>query len=444
MLVDFKKYIVLHKLLEPSQKVLVAVSGGPDSVALFHLLFCCGYQTAIVHANFGLRAGESDADEEFVRNLANNYKVPFYFKRFETKAYQADRKISLQMAARDLRHGWFSEIANQYAYDAVALGHHQDDQVETFFINLFRGSGLRGMKAMEPKTGLLIRPLLYANQEQIFNYLRAHKLDYRTDSSNLTNKYLRNKIRNQLLSAISDIEPTAAAGIKKSIEHLQLNYTLYEELAKQALIQITNHQNNLIEVNKSELLRFVNWPTLLWELLSQYRFDGQLMPAIVKAVGKEPGKIFFSTGYRLVVNRETLELAALEHIRGEEFKLLHDLNSITSGGVQLGFEQMKRTKEFTPDANPCLAFVDHDLIRLPLAVRTWHKGDRFLPLGLKGSKLVSDYFTDQKFSLSQKEEARLLCNANGDIIWLIGHRLDNRYRIKAATKSILKISCKNL
>jgi tRNA(Ile)-lysidine synthase len=319
-----------------------------------------------------------------------------------------------------------------------------DDQTETFFINLLRGSSLRGLKAMEPKNDLLIRPLLFANQHDILTYIGNNNLSYRTDSSNKSNKYLRNQIRNQIIPLLCEIDPNANAGIKKSIELLSLNFNLYNELVTQALQTVCTKQNNLIEIDKKALLRFNNWDTVLWEILSTFGFDSQLMPSITKSINNEPGKKFYSQTHRMVIDRENLEIIGLEHISSEEINIVTDMALFTKAGFQLKFDRLIRSSDFNPDTDPDLAFTDHDQIQFPLVVRTWQKGDRFFPLGLAGSKLVSDYFSDHKFSLSQKEQARLLCNANGDIIWIIGHRLDDRYSIKTTTKNILKISCKRI
>jgi tRNA(Ile)-lysidine synthase len=439
MLADFKKYLTKNALLTASDKVLVAVSGGADSMVLLHLLLSAGYTCSVAHANFGLRTTESDQDERFVKTLADRYQIRCFIKKFDTEAYKQANKQSTQMAARELRYEWFRELAAQYSFDAIATGHHQDDQVESFFINLLRGAGLKGLKAMEARNGLVIRPLLFASRNQIELYANANGIAFRNDSSNQSLKYQRNQIRHQLIPVLHTIDPKAPEAVLKSIELLGQNNALYQELVAKSVQQIIHVSPDCISFNIKDLQSFKNWQVLLWELIAPYGFDSKQLKKIAAAIGKISGKKFFSNSHRLVINRETIDLTPIAEDSCNIHAIINEGEGYTDASINLHFESLFHDGNLIIDPAPSLAYVDKDKIVFPLVIRNWSQGDRFQPLGMKGKKLISDYFTDAHFSLKQKEEARLLCNSNGDIIWLIGERIDHRYRITKNTKTVLRI-----
>lgn len=436
----FESHINRHQLIKPTDRVLVAFSGGPDSVALATLLLETGYQIAIAHMNFGLRGSDSDAEEAFSRDFVKKHKLAFHHQSVDAGQHAETHKMSLQMAARELRHQWFQSLCKLHAYDAVALGHHADDQVETFFINLFRGSGLKGIKAMEPKSGNLIRPLLFADREQIMQFLKKKKLAYRTDSSNLENVYLRNSIRNKLIPIMHSIDEKALSGLKQSILHLKQNHDLYQELINKQRTLLLKKEGDKIIIPKKKLREFKNQQSLLFELLQPYQFDKSLIPRMIEAMDGPSGKVFHSRQYTLHIERNHLELLAVAGAEIKSTVYIHEPTVFESAGFTLRFRLLKKDPDFTPSPESNMAFLDADKLQFPLVVRPWKRGDRFYPLGMQNSKLLSDFFADNKLSNSQKKALRLLCNNNGDIVWVIGMRIDHRYRITSDSQNILLVS----
>jgi len=436
---DFVKYLEMHALLKPGDKVLVAVSGGADSMVLLNLLLKAGCTCSVAHANFGLRSQESDQDEAFVKAQADHYQIDCFIKHFDTQAHKQANKQSTQVAARELRYQWFHHLAAKHGFDAIATGHHQDDQVESFFINLLRGSGLKGLKAMEARNGLIIRPLLFASRKQIELYAKTYNIAFRNDSSNQSLIYQRNQIRHQLTPVLQTIDPNALEAIKKSIDLLGQNNALYQELVSKALEKFITRNPDGISFDIKDLQAYENWQVLLWELIAPYGFDSKQLKKIAAAIGTISGKKFFSNSHRLVINRETIDLTSIAEDSCNIHAIINEGEGYTDASINLHFESLFHDGNLIIDPAPSLAYVDKDKIVFPLVIRNWSQGDRFQPLGMKGKKLISDYFTDAHFSLKQKEEARLLCNSNGDIIWLIGERIDHRYRITKNTKTVLRI-----
>lgn len=436
---DFIKYLETNALLKPGDKVLVAVSGGADSMVLLNLLLRAGYACSVAHANFDLRSQESDQDEAFVKAQADHCQIECFIKHFDTLAHMQAHKQSTQVAARELRYQWFHHLAAKHGFDAIATGHHQDDQLESFFINLLRGSGLKGLKAMEARNGLVIRPLLFASRKQIELYAEVHGIAFRNDSSNQSLKYQRNQIRHQLIPVLQTIDPNAPEAIKKSIDLLGQNNALNQELVTKALKQIIINKHDRISFKLSDLQAYENWQVLLWELIAPYGFDGKQLEKISAAFSKGTGKRFFSPSHRLVINRGTIDLTPVIKDNCDINETIEEGEDYADASISLHFESLLQDENLFIDPTPSLAYLDKDKITFPLIVRNWKKGDRFQPLGMKGKKLLSDYFTDGQFSLKQKEEARLLCNSNGDIIWLIRERIDHRYRITENTNTVLQI-----
>ncbi len=439
MIEIFRKYVAQKKLFEPDHKVVAAFSGGTDSVVLLHLLSQSDVKLAAAHVNYGLRGKESDEDEAFVRQLAEELKIELFVKRINPAATAACKGKSVQMAARELRYAWFEELTQQHGFDRIAVGHHQDDQVETFFINLFRGSGLRGLKAMEPRNGKIIRPLLFAERMDIELYAMTKQLKRRYDSSNRENKYLRNQIRNEMLPLLRQIVPDAETGIKRSIQLLGENYSLYNEFVEAKRNNLLQTNDGIVLIDKKKLLSFNEWPALLWEFISVYGFDSGQMGQLTEAILSVPGKTFLSNSHRLSISRNYIEIQAVETITKPGTELITEDQIIHNSHLRLNFEEISVGEGFVPTPASTTAYLDREKLIFPLKIRAWQKGDRFYPFGMHGSKLLSDFFNDLHFSQSQKEQVLLLCNGNGDILWVIGHRIDNRYRITEKTQQVLGI-----
>lgn len=413
------RYIDRHKLFSPEDKILVALSGGADSVALLRLLLALGYTCEAAHCNFHLRGQESERDEMFVRQLCREQQVPLHVIHFDTEKEAKERHISIEMAARELRYDWFEKIREECSAATIAVAHHQDDSVETFLLNLIRGTGINGLRGIHPKNGYITRPLLCLDRKQVIDYLKDIGQDYVTDSTNLQDEYTRNKIRLNLLPMMQEINPSVKESILSTAEHLDDAAIIYKKGIDEAKQRIQMHAG----IRISALLLEPKAETVLFEILYPLGFNASQVQDIFRALYGQPGKVFVSTGWRVVKDRELL----LIERRQEAVKPI------------LGIKELDYTPDFTIPRDKNTACFDADKIHHPLSLRLWKQGDTFVPFGMKGRKKVSDYLTDRKFSVLRKERQWVLC-AGDDIIWLVGERSDNRFRIDDATRKILIIS----
>lgn len=404
----------------PSGKLVLALSGGIDSMVLADLLLKAKADFVPAHCNFHLRGEESDGDEQFVREFAERNGLTLYVKKFETVGYAKGQGISIEMAARELRYAWFEELRQQLGYDKIAVAHHADDQLETFFINLLRGAGIRGLKGMQPVNGNIIRPLLNISREKIHQYAIENSIEWREDHTNAETQFLRNKIRHELLPVIDGISREGRAAILKSISHLASENELYRELVKEKLLQIIEQDGNAQRFPFSGL-RF----QILFEWLRDYGFNSDQVHFIYEAVNGQPGTSFFSPTHRVIVERAGLELMPI--------------CQESDASIALSYRQFVKDEHYILDRSPKVAQLDYDRLSFPLKLRKWQVGDRFYPLGMKGSKLLSDFFVDQKMTTRQKEECRVLTTTNNEIVWVVGRRIDDRFKVTDKTKTILKI-----
>ena len=449
MLDQFKAYINRCKLIAEGDRLVLALSGGIDSMVLTDLLLKSKVQFVVAHCNFHLRGAESDGDEQFVHEFAEKNGIQCFVKHFETEKYAADQSISIEMAARDLRYAWFEELRQQLGYDKIAVAHHADDQAETFFINLLRGAGLRGLKGMRPQNGVIIRPLLWVSREQIHQYAIENQITWREDHTNAESVYLRNKIRNQLLPIFDELHPEARHGLYKSLEHLASENELYRELLNEKLLQIVKQVGEIQRLPFSAL-QFVCPPTggiftstfqLLFEWLRSYGFNPDQCRFICEAIGTGIGNQYCSSTHRVVIGREDLQLFELKENKDKEIQIVIGEKEILLP-IHLCFSKLEKTSDFVINKSPKVAQLDFDKTRFPLTLRHWQHGDRFHPLGMKGSKLLSDFFVDQKFTECQKQNVWLLVSADGDILWVVGYRIDDRFKVTKDTKCIFRCELK--
>ena len=437
MLDQFKAYINRCNLIAEGEKIILALSGGIDSMVLAGLLLKTKVEFVAAHCNFHLRGEESDGDEKFVRDYAERNGIQCFVKHFETEKYAAEQGISIEMAARDLRYAWFEELRQQLGYDKIAVAHHADDQAETFFINLLRGAGLNGLKGMKPQNGVVIRPLLWASREQIRKYAVENQILWREDHTNAESVYLRNKIRNQLLPAFDELHPEARQGLYKSLEHLAAENELYRELLQEKLGQIIEYNGDIQRIPHSAFLVQHSSFQLLFEWLRQYGFNTDQCHFIYDAIGTGVGNQYCSATHRLVIGRDELQLFEIKEDTNEEIQIEIGEEEILFP-VHLCFAKLEKTPDFVIDKSPNVAQLDFNKLKFPLTLRRWRHGDRFHPLGMKGSKLLSDFFVDQKFTEYQKQNVWLLVSADNAIVWVVGHRIDERFKTNSETKIIFR------
>ncbi len=455
MLEQFQAYINRYNLIAEGDRLILALSGGIDSMVLADLLLKSKVDFVMAHCNFHLRGEESDGDEQFVREFAERNCLSLYVKHFKTETFAKEQGISIEMAARALRYAWFEELRQQLNYDKIAVAHHADDQAETFIINLLRGAGLNGLKGMKPQNGVIIRPLLWASREQIHQYALENQIQWREDHTNAESIYLRNKIRNQLLPTFDELHPGARQGLYKSLEHLAAENELYRELLKERLSHIVEELDDVsviarrddeaIQTESSKSFRvsldchaslaMTQSEQLLFEWLRNYGFNTDQCHFIFEAMKTGIGNKYFSSTHQLVIGRNELLLSEIKSETNEEIQIKIGEEEITSP-VHLRFSKNEIAPDFVIDKSPNVALLDADKIHFPLTLRHWQHGDRFHPLGMKGSKLLSDFFVDQKFTEIQKEQVLLLVSADGDIVWIVGYRIDDRYKVTNSTKML--------
>ena len=439
MLDQFQAYINRYHLIAEGDRIVLALSGGIDSMVLADLLLKTKVDFVVAHCNFHLRGEESDGDERFVREFAEKHGIRCFVKHFETEKHATEKGVSIEMAARDLRYAWFEELRQQLGYDKIAVAHHADDQAETFFINLLRGAGLRGLKGMQPQNGVIIRPMLWASREQIHQYAVENNITWREDHTNAETVYLRNKIRNQLLPVFDELHPEARLGLYKSLEHLSAENELYRELLKEKLRQIVTCDDGGQKVKVPEPVEGPTYFQLLFEWLRRFGCNTDQCKFIFENMQTGIGNKYFSPTHQLVIGRNELQLSEIRTIEDEEIQIEAGQEGITSP-IHLRFSRFEKTSDFVIDKSPNVALLDAEKIQFPLTLRHWRHGDRFHPLGMKGSKLLSDFFVDQKFTESQKQNVLLLVSGDGQILWVVGYRIDNRFKVTVETKSIFQCS----
>lgn len=437
MLKQFQLYINRYNLVAEGDRLILALSGGIDSMVLADLLLKSKVNFVVAHCNFHLRGEESDGDERFVREFAERNGIQCFVKHFDTEQYAAEQGVSIEMAARDLRYAWFEQLRQQLGYDKIAVAHHADDQAETFFINLLRGAGLRGLKGMLPKNGVIIRPLLWASREQIHQYAIENNITWREDHTNAETIYLRNKIRNQLLPAFDELHPEARQGLYKSLEHLAAENELYRELLKEKLSQIVKKEDGVQSFPIFNCQLSIVNSQLIFEWLRNYGFNPDQCQFIFEAMQTGIGNKYYSPTHQLVIGRNELQLSEIKSVSDEEIQIAIGEEEITSP-IHLCFSQLEKTADFVINKSSDVAQLDFDKLSFPLTLRHWRHADRFHPLGMKGSKLLSDFFVDQKLTEYQKQNVWLLVSADGDILWVVGYRIDDRYKIGEKTRAVFE------
>ncbi len=438
MLEQFLTYIEKEKLFNPLQKILLAVSGGMDSMVMLYLFRKSGYDFSVAHCNFQLRGGESDGDEQFVVNYCDEHNIRLFVNRFDTQEYARQEGISIEMAARDLRYGWFNKLMDEGPFDYLATAHHQDDVMETFLINLGRGTGIRGLSGIKPKSGRLIRPVLFADRLLIRNYAALHQIQCREDSSNSDTGIRRNFIRHKILPVLDEFHPSFRKNMIKTIANLNQTEILFQQKIDEIkAVAVTEHPwgetIRISALGTGEAMR-----TVLFELIREKGFSAEQADDILDALEGGAGKKFYSPSHRLVKDRDELIITALENESPGLFYIDEKCNSIEKP-FRMKMERKEKDSSFHFSTNPLVA--DFDLARLefPLILRKWQEGEYFQPLGMSGYKKLSDYFIDEKYSIPEKENAWILASGN-KVVWIVGKRIDDRFKITRNTRNVLRIS----
>ena len=432
MVTAFKKHIAAHFPALADQKILIACSGGLDSIVLLHLLQKIGLTLGVAHCNFKLRGAHSDADLSFVETIAGNLGVPVFTTVFDTKRYAKTQGVSTQVAARELRYEWFYSTARANGYDRIATGHHADDDLETFFINLSRVTGLRGLTGITSNTEQLIRPLLPFSRAQIMQFAKKEELFWREDSSNSTRDYLRNKLRLDVIPAFKGVNKTVLQNFQQTQQHLKESQALLEDYITLVTKLVVSHKDTSFEIDSKQLQALPNTNTLLFELLYPYGFTD--FKAIASILESEVGKKVLSKQYVLHKDRNHLVLTTREQVVDSRVYCIDAKQQSCTIPIKLNFTKVAQVGEHEPHS----LYVDAAKLTYPLKVRAWRLDDVFHPFGMKGKKKLTKFFKDEKLSLLSKNSVWVL-ESGDEIVWVIGLRPDDRYKVTSATKEVLKI-----
>lgn len=441
LLESFERYVAQNRLATHQDHILLTVSGGVDSMVMLHLFVTSGYRVGVAHCNFCLRGAESDEDEVLVEREAAAYGVPFYNRRFDTAGEMERTGESMEMAARRLRYAWFDLLSREEGYSAVAIAHHADDSIETFFINLLRGTGLRGLTGISTQWGKLIRPLMFASRKEILEYAVQHRIPFREDSSNRSTKYLRNKIRLGLIPRIREINPKFTDLMRRNIGRLTdaqrfINHGIERIRAEAVTAEGDVETIHLDRIDPAFPRNFV-----IYELLnSAYGFKGDVIDALCHALEQDAtGRRFYARERMATVDRGSIVVGPIAPDDACESTVERGAPRSYCGNAVLYYEYCDIDAIRDYGVPPHVAQVDADRLRFPLTLRRWREGDWFVPFGMTGRKKVSDYLVDEKVSLPEKQRQFVLLSGD-EIVWVVGRRIDDRYRLTPETENVLRIT----
>ena len=433
MLNKFQKYYKEHNLFAETDKVLLTVSGGKDSMVMMHLYLQRNIFIGVAHCNFKLRGEAANEDQLFVQEFCKENNIPFHTIAFETQKYASEKSISIKMAARELRYNWFETIRNENNYNCIATAHHKNDVAETMLINLTKGTGLAGLHGIRKSFSNIIRPLLCFSRKEIDAFVSDHKIMFREDKSNANTKYARNLIRHNVLPQLETINPSVVATLNSEAAQFSGDEKIIKDKIKMDKERLFIPSNNGFKIEIKELKKLAPLTSYLFYLLRDYNFNTTDISNIIGGLDTHSGKVYSSSSHQIIKDRDLLLLNKLE----SESVSNNEINSIKD--FPFTAELLENNLELTIESSSKCAYLDFDKIQFPLIIRNWKPGDTFKPLGMKGNKKVSDFLIDAKISLLEKKKIMVL-EQNGEIIWLIGQRIDDRFKLLTATKSILKLS----
>lgn len=437
LLQQFTDYIKQQNLFLPKDKLLLAVSGGVDSVVLCELCKQAGYDFAIAHCNFQLRGEDSKRDENFVTALAKKYGVIFYTITFDTNSIVNQEKKSVEETARDLRYAWFEKLSMEHGYHYVVTAHHANDNIETVLMNFFRGTGIKGLHGILPKQNKIVRPLLFTNKKELSAFATENKLDFVTDYTNEQNDFTRNYFRNELIPAIKKVFPGAEGNILNNITRLGEAEQLYNQAIELHKKKLLEHKGNEIHIPVLKLQQAVPLSTIVYEIIKDYNFTAYQTDDVVSLLRSESGKYIQSYSHRIIRNRKWLVISPTKTVDAQNILIEeNDTKIIFENGV---LQIEKQSQSLTISHQPSTAQLNAAEIKFPLLLRKWKTGDYFYPLGMQKKKKLSRFFIDQKLSLTQKENVWVI-ESNKKILWVVGMRIDDRFKITAATKDIIQFA----
>ena len=457
LLKEFKQYIQKENLFQAKDRLLLAVSGGVDSVVLCELCKKSGYDFEIAHCNFQLRGDDSNRDEKFVKELAQKYNVPFHVKVFDIVAYANNVKKSIEEAARHLRYDWFNSIINNpkpqpgHANETVACpvghqapapgfiltAHHADDNIETVLMNFFRGTGIMGLRGILPKQAKIVRPLLFARRSQLEIFVQENHLEFVTDHTNLQSDYTRNYFRNNIIPLVSKSFPEAAKNVLNNIQRFKETEMLYQQSVDLHKKNLLEHKGNEIHIPVLKLIKTVPLATVLYEIIKAFGFTAHQTDEVIDLLKSDTGKYVQSATHRIIKNRNWLIIAPRQATEADNILIEENDTEIIFKQGTISLEKINN-ETFLIVNDPMAAQLDLTAIKFPLLLRKWKQGDYFYPLGMQKKKKVSRFFIDQKLSLTQKENTWVI-EIDKKIIWVVGMRIDDRFKVTPATETILKI-----
>jgi len=433
---SFKSFIEEQSLFHESAQVLLAVSGGLDSMAMAELFSISGYKFAIAHCNFRLRGEDADADEALVKETAARYGVEFFCRSFDTAKIAEESGDSIQMTARHLRYGYFEEIAVENGFDHIATAHQLDDQIETFFINLARGCGIAGLHGIPIKNGKVVRPMMFAYRNDIELFVSDNEVLYLEDKSNRSRKYIRNRIRHEMMPMFLEINPAFREEMSANIDRLSETEKIYRQFISITRNGMLEKHEDLIAIDIDKLKVLDPLQTFLYELISEYGFKKDDVANIIAALEATPGKRFLSKTHQLLIDRKKILISGLPS-NDQEYLITLETKAVKDP-LKMTFNEHAADGYSIPHDKQ-IASLDLDKLSFPLKLRKWRTGDSFIPLGMKNHKKLSDFFIDEKFSIIKKEKTWILCSGE-DIVWIVWERISDVYKVTEDTQSVYKIT----
>lgn len=435
MLEQFLNHLSQNDLCKPTDRILLAVSGGLDSMVMLHLFKRANYPIGVAHCNFQLRGVEADQDEQFVKDACQSLGVPFFSKKFDTQAYAKENRLSIQVAARELRYAWFQQVMNDEKFDYLATAHHVNDSLETVLLKWVHGSSLESFAGIPVRNQKVIRPLLFATRNQLSEYASERSILWRNDSSNDSDDYQRNFIRQQVIPKLKEINPALESTFKHGLKKITGELEFLQSQLEQWKHDHVHNKDGQILIDKAALLNASFSDSILWRVVREFGFNIDQCHDMMQAMRSQPGKKFIGTSHLLTLDREHIIISPYDDAY-EAVTIREKNESVVRGAWEITLE---RTKSKDISASPIEVSLDSDKISFPITWRYWQPGDSFYPLGMENRKKLSDFLIDRKIPLADKNGISVL-ESGGEIIWVVGHRIDNRYKITPETKSVIRFT----